>query len=95
MTQGGDSGSLVVAADSLQAVGLLFAGSEQSTIINPFRLCLTARGGPRSANSLKTRPACSHPGWLARFYTQRADPKPRVGVEWFGGEVHQLATWGW
>lgn len=37
MSQGGDSGSLVVAGDSLQAVGLLFAGSEQSTIFNPIR----------------------------------------------------------
>jgi hypothetical protein len=40
MSQGGDSGSLVVAADSLQAVGLLFAGSEQSTIINPIQAVL-------------------------------------------------------
>jgi hypothetical protein len=37
MSQGGDSGSLVVAGDSLQAVGLLFAGSEQSTIFNPIQ----------------------------------------------------------
>ncbi len=35
MSQGGDSGSLVLAADSQQAVGLLFAGSSQSTIFNP------------------------------------------------------------
>ena len=37
MSQGGDSGSLVVAGDSLQAVGLLFAGSDQSTVINPIQ----------------------------------------------------------
>jgi hypothetical protein len=37
MSQGGDSGSLIVAAGSLQAVGLLFAGSEQSTIANPIQ----------------------------------------------------------
>jgi hypothetical protein len=37
MSQGGDSGSLVVAADSLKAVGLLFAGSDQSTIFNPIQ----------------------------------------------------------
>lgn len=37
MSQGGDSGSLVVAGDSQQAVGLLFAGSTQSTIFNPIQ----------------------------------------------------------
>jgi hypothetical protein len=41
MSQGGDSGSLIVAAGSLQAVGLLFAGSEQSTIANPIQAVLT------------------------------------------------------
>jgi hypothetical protein len=40
MSQGGDSGSLVVAADSLKAVGLLFAGSDQSTIFNPIQAVL-------------------------------------------------------
>jgi hypothetical protein len=40
MSQGGDSGSLVVAASELKAVGLLFAGSEQSTIINPIQVVL-------------------------------------------------------
>lgn len=40
MSQGGDSGSLVVAGDSLHAVGLLFAGSDQSTIINPIQAVL-------------------------------------------------------
>ena len=40
MSQGGDSGSLVVSEGELKAVGLLFAGSEQSTIINPIQLVL-------------------------------------------------------
>jgi hypothetical protein len=40
MSQGGDSGSLLVAADSLQAVGLLFAGSDQTTIHNPIQAVL-------------------------------------------------------
>ncbi len=40
MSQGGDSGSLVVAANELKAVGLLFAGSDQSTIINPIQAVL-------------------------------------------------------
>jgi hypothetical protein len=35
MSRGGDSGSLLVSGESLHAVGLLFAGSEQSTIYNP------------------------------------------------------------
>ena len=40
MSQGGDSGSLIVAAAELKAVGLLFAGSDQSTIINPIQAVL-------------------------------------------------------
>jgi len=40
MSQGGDSGSLVVAGDSQHAVGLLFAGSDQSTIFNPIQAVL-------------------------------------------------------
>ncbi len=40
MSQGGDSGSLLVAGDSQHAVGLLFAGSNQSTIFNPFQAVL-------------------------------------------------------
>lgn len=40
MSQGGDSGSLLVAGDSLQAVGLLFAGSESTTVHNPIRAVL-------------------------------------------------------
>ncbi len=35
MSQGGDSGSLLVADDPPKAVGLLFAGSNQATIHNP------------------------------------------------------------
>ena len=42
MSQGGDSGSLVVERDSFQAVGLLFAGSDQSTIISPIQAVLDA-----------------------------------------------------
>jgi hypothetical protein len=40
MSQGGDSGSLIVAADSQQAVGLLFAGSDQTTVFNPIQTVL-------------------------------------------------------
>jgi hypothetical protein len=40
MSQGGDSGSLVVHGTELKAVGLLFAGSNQSTIINPIQAVL-------------------------------------------------------
>jgi hypothetical protein len=35
MSQGGDSGSLIVSAEGHHAVGLLFAGSPQVTIFNP------------------------------------------------------------
>ncbi len=44
MSQGGDSGSLLVAAGSMQAVGLLFAGSAQTTIYNPIGAVLDALG---------------------------------------------------
>ena len=37
MSQPGDSGSLLVAGESLQAVGLLFAGSDQVTLHNPIQ----------------------------------------------------------
>jgi hypothetical protein len=40
MSQGGDSGSLLVDGNSLQAVGLLFAGSDQSTIHSPIQAVL-------------------------------------------------------
>jgi hypothetical protein len=40
MSAPGDSGSLLVADDSLLAVGLLFAGSEQVTIYNPIQTVL-------------------------------------------------------
>jgi len=44
MSQGGDSGSLVVDADSRRAVGLLFAGSTQATVFNPIQSVLDALG---------------------------------------------------
>lgn len=40
MSAPGDSGSLLVAGDSQQAVGLLFAGSDQATIHNPIQTVL-------------------------------------------------------
>ena len=40
MSQPGDSGSLLVAGESLQAVGLLFAGSDQVTLHNPIQSVL-------------------------------------------------------
>jgi hypothetical protein len=40
MSQGGDSGSLVVAGDLPLAVGLLFAGSDQTTVFSPIQAVL-------------------------------------------------------
>ena len=40
MSKGGDSGSLLVDSGSQRAVGLLFAGSEQTTIHNPIQAVL-------------------------------------------------------
>lgn len=42
MSAGGDSGSLIVAEDSQNAVGLLFAGSGVSTIFTPIQTVLNA-----------------------------------------------------
>jgi hypothetical protein len=42
MSQGGDSGSLLVAGESLVGVGLLFAGSNQATIHNSIQNVLEA-----------------------------------------------------
>lgn len=42
MSQGGDSGSLIVAGGSPQAVGLLFAGSNATTIFSPIQDVLDA-----------------------------------------------------
>jgi hypothetical protein len=42
MSSPGDSGSLLVAGDSMRAVGLLFAGSDQATIYNPIDEVLSA-----------------------------------------------------
>lgn len=42
MSQGGDSGSLLVDGESARGVGLLFAGSGQATIFNPIRDVLEA-----------------------------------------------------
>jgi hypothetical protein len=40
MSQGGDSGSLVVHGMEHKAVGLLFAGSDQTTVLNPIQAVL-------------------------------------------------------
>jgi hypothetical protein len=40
MSQGGDSGALLVGADNLFAVGLLFAGSSETTVYNPIQAVL-------------------------------------------------------
>lgn len=42
MSQGGDSGSLILEADGTRAVGLLFAGSSQATIFTPISVVLDA-----------------------------------------------------
>ncbi len=42
MSQGGDSGSLIVDGTENKAVGLLFAGSPQATIFNPIQAVLDA-----------------------------------------------------
>jgi hypothetical protein len=40
MSEPGDSGALLVTAEGLLAVGLLFAGSQQATVFNPIQAVL-------------------------------------------------------
>jgi hypothetical protein len=44
MSEGGDSGSLILHKDTNKAVGLLFAGSAAVTIINPIKFVIDALG---------------------------------------------------
>jgi hypothetical protein len=44
MSGSGDSGSVVLREDNRRAVGLLFAGSDKVTVINPFGLVVEALG---------------------------------------------------
>ncbi len=58
MSQGGDSGSLLVAGDSLHAVGLLFAGSDQVTIHSPIEVvleCLDVTIAPPATEQANTQ----------------------------------------
>ncbi len=47
----GDSGSLVVTQDTADAVGLLFAGSDQDTVANPITDVLTGLADPSNPSS--------------------------------------------
>jgi len=60
MSQGGDSGSLLVEKANKRAVGLLFAGSSQATLFNPIQSVLNIlkvdffNSGSKSINGRKT-----------------------------------------
>ncbi len=60
MSQGGDSGSLLVEKASKQALGLLFAGSSQATLFNPIQSVLSLlkvdliTSGPKSINGRRS-----------------------------------------
>lgn len=53
MSEGGDSGSLLVARDTKTAVGLLFAGSSQATLFNPIEPILSGLQVTFSGTSAK------------------------------------------
>ncbi|MEJ2350978.1 MAG: hypothetical protein P8Y03_14420, partial [Anaerolineales bacterium] len=59
MSQGGDSGSLVVVGDQLLAVGLLFAGSDQTTVFSPIQAVLDCLNVDIGSTTAK---ATSNPG---------------------------------
>jgi hypothetical protein len=82
MSQGGDSGSLLVAGDSLLAVGLLFAGSDQTTIYNPIQAVLDCLevdmlGGTES-QSEDARSATERAQSVKNKYSQELLSKPNV-----------------
>jgi hypothetical protein len=52
-SQGGDSGSLVVEANSFQPVGLLFSGGSDSTFANPIQRVIDALGIARFLNAVE------------------------------------------
>ncbi len=74
----GDSGSLVVTQDTADAVGLLFAGSDQDTVANPITDVLNAladtSGNKPSVVGGATHPvaACSLPGPQSAMATRLA-----------------------
>ena len=82
MSQGGDSGSLLVAGDSLLAVGLLFAGSDQTTIFNPIQAvldCLEVDILSEGANqSEDPNPSTEKVQSVKNKYSQELLSKPNV-----------------
>jgi hypothetical protein len=96
MSQGGDSGSLIAAGDSPLAVGLLFAGSDQSTIFSPIQLVLDAldvdiTSQQNAANSPDRQAASLRAQEVRRAYEQELLSKPNVvgigvGVTEKGGQ---------
>jgi hypothetical protein len=97
MSQGGDSGSLVAAGDSPRAVGLLFAGSDQSTIFSPIQLVLDAlevnitATQQNTSNEPDRQAASLRAQEVRRTYEQELLSKPNVvgvgvGVTEKGGQ---------
>ncbi len=83
MSEGGDSGSLLVTSDTKQAVGLLFAGSSQATLFNPiqavFKTLQVDLPGTTAAKSiLDQRSAVEKAQAVKDAYTNFLMAKPNV-----------------
>ncbi len=82
MSEGGDSGSLLVASQGKQAVGLLFAGSGQATLFNPiqavFKTLKVGLPGAAAKAALDRRSAADKAQAVKEAYTAFLMSKPNV-----------------
>lgn len=82
MSQGGDSGAILVAGDANHAVGLLFAGSDESTIHNPIQNvldCLDIKIVANSESQISSKQALIDRAQEIRAaYQDRLMSKPNV-----------------
>jgi len=82
MSEGGDSGSLLVACESKKAVGLLFAGSSRATLFNPIQAVLKALKidlpGSGAKSVMDQRSAVEKAQAVKEAYTDFLMSKPNV-----------------
>jgi hypothetical protein len=93
MSEGGDSGSLLVASESKKAVGLLFAGSSKATLYNPIQAVFkTLKIGlpiPTAKSAMDQRSVVEKAQAVKDAYTAFLMAKPNVvGV---GLGLHKVA----
>jgi hypothetical protein len=82
LSEGGDSGSMLVASEGKQAVGLLFAGSSQATLHNPIQTVLStlkvSLPGAQAKSLGDRRAAVQKAQAVKEAYTAELMAKPNV-----------------